>query len=122
MPRVSRGTTSHRRHKALLEQTKGFRTGRRTQVKRASEALMQAQQFAYRDRRTKKRDFRRAWIVRINSAVRAHDMSYSQFMNALRLQNITLDRKVLADMALNTPEAFSALVTTVRTSATAQNA
>lgn len=110
MPRVKRGIMTHKRHAALLERAKGFRTGRRTLFKRAKEALLRADQFAYRDRRTKKRDFRSQWIVRINGVVREEGMSYSAFMHALKVQNIGLNRKVLSDMALNDIDSLRALV------------
>ncbi len=110
MPRVKRGVSTHKRHAYILERAKGFRNGRRTLIKRATEALLKAGQFAYRDRRTKKRDLRSAWIVRINAAVREHGMSYSTFMSKLKTSGLELDRKVLADMALNHPEAFAAVV------------
>jgi large subunit ribosomal protein L20 len=110
MPRVKRGVTTHKRHKKLLERAKGFRNGRRTLVKRATEALLKAGQFAYRDRRTKKRDMRRAWIVRINAAVRPHGMSYSQFIARLKEQNIDVNRKVLSDMALQDHDGLNALI------------
>jgi large subunit ribosomal protein L20 len=110
MPRVKRGTTTHKRHASLLERAKGFRTGRHTLFKRASEALLQAGQFAYRDRRNKKRDLRRGWIVRINAAVRAHGMTYSEFMAALAKSGIMVNRKMLAEMALQEPAALEGLV------------
>jgi large subunit ribosomal protein L20 len=110
MPRVKRGTTTHKRHKSLLERAKGFRNGRRKLVKRATEALLKAGQFAYRDRRTKKRDMRRSWIVRINAAVRPHGISYSQFIAKLKEQNIDINRKVLSDMALNDLNALESLI------------
>ena len=110
MPRVKRGTTTHRRHASLLERAKGFRTGRSTLFKRASEALLQAGQFAYRDRRTKKRDLRRGWIVRINAAVRQHGMTYSEFMASLSKSGIMVNRKMLAEMALQEPAALEAMV------------
>jgi large subunit ribosomal protein L20 len=110
MPRVKRGINTHKRHKKLLERAKGFRNGRRTLVKRATEALLKAGQFAYRDRRTKKRDMRRSWIVRINAAVRPHGISYSQFMAKMKEQNIDVNRKMLSDMALNDLDGLNALV------------
>lgn len=110
MPRVKRGIQTHKRHSALLARAKGFRNGRRTLFKRANEALLKAGQFAYRDRRNKKRDFRRGWIVRINSAVREHGHSYSTFMAAMKKANIDINRKMLADMALNDAPALEALV------------
>lgn len=108
MSRVKRGTTTHKRHAAVLERAKGFRTGRSTLYRRASEALLKAGQFAYRDRRTKKRDMRRGWIVRINAAAREHGVTYSVLMNRMRAAEIGLDRKMLADLALNEPAAFEA--------------
>lgn len=116
MPRVKRGTTTHRRHAALLERAKGFRTGRRKLVRRASEALLKAGQFAYRDRRTKKRDLRRSWIVRINAAVRQHGMTYSSFINLAGKSGISLNRKVLSEMAIHEPAALEALVKQVAAS------
>ena len=110
MPRVKRGVTTHKRHANILARAKGFRNGRRTLVKRANEALLKAGQFAYRDRRNKKRDLRRAWIVRINAAVREHGMSYSTFMSATRKQGIDLNRKMLSEMALNDNSTLEALV------------
>ncbi len=110
MPRVKRGINTHKRHANILERAKGFRNGRRKLIKRANEALLKAGQFAYRDRRTKKRDFRRSWIVRINSAVRPHGISYSQFIFKLKEQNIMLDRKVLSEMALNDQSALDNLI------------
>lgn len=110
MTRVKRGINVHKRHSNLLARAKGFRTGRKNLFKRANEALLKAGMSAYRDRRTKKRDFRRAWIVRINAAVRLHGLTYSEFMNKLTASGITLDRKVLAEMALKEPQAFTNLV------------
>ena len=110
MPRVKRGTLTHKRHANLLERAKGFRTGRNNLFKRASEALLQAGQFAYRDRRTKKRDLRRAWIVRINAAVRQYGLTYSEFMAALAKNGILVNRKILSEMALQEPASLEALV------------
>lgn len=110
MPRVKRGTTTHKRHASLLERAKGFRNTRRTSVKRATEALLHAGQYAYRDRRTKKRDFRRAWIVRINAGVRMYDMTYSEFMKKLKDSGSTLNRKMLSELALKDAPTFEALV------------
>src|SRR5258706_11056809 len=99
MPRVKRGVTSRARHKKVLAQAKGY-TQRRSSVYRvAKQAVMKAGQYAYRDRRQRKRVFRSLWIARINAAVREHDLSYSAFINGLRRAAIHLDRKVLADMA-----------------------
>ena len=110
MPRVKRGVTARARHKKVLEQAKGFR-GRRNNVFRvANEAVMRAGQYAYRDRRNKKRDFRSLWITRINAAVREHGLSYSVFMNGLKKAAITVDRKVLADIAVMDKPAFTKFV------------
>src|SRR5471032_567625 len=110
MPRVKRGVTARARHKKVLDQAKGFR-GRRNNVFRiAKEAVMKAGQYAYRDRRNKKRDFRALWITRINTATRELGMSYSVFMNALKKAEIEIDRKVLADLAVMDKPAFAALV------------
>jgi len=110
MPRVKRGLNTHKRHAALLERAKGYRNGRRTLVKRAKEATLKAGQFAYRDRRTKKRDMRRGWIGRINAGVRQHGMSYSRFMNLLKESGSTIDRKTLAHLISTDMPAFEALV------------
>ncbi len=117
MPRVKRGINTHKKHANLLARAKGFRNGRRTLVKRATEALLKAGQFAYRDRRNKKRDLRRAWIVRINAAVRLHGMSYSTFMSAMRKQGIEVNRKMLSDMALHDTAALETLVKQVAAAA-----
>ena len=110
MPRVKRGVTARARHKKVLDLAKGYR-GRRGNVYRvAKEAVMKAGQYAYRDRRTKKREFRALWITRINAAVREHGLSYSVFMNALKKAEIEIDRKVLADLAVMDKPAFAALV------------
>jgi large subunit ribosomal protein L20 len=111
MPRVKRGVTAHARHKKVLAQAKGFR-GRRGNVFRvAKQAVMKAGQYAYRDRRVKKREFRALWIARINAAAREHGMSYSAFINGLKKAAIELDRKVLADMAVFDKPAFAQLAT-----------
>ena len=110
MPRVKRGVTARARHKKVLDLAKGYR-GRRGNVYRiAKEAVMKAGQYAYRDRRTKKREFRALWITRINAAAREHGMSYSVFMNSLKKAAIEIDRKVLADLAVLDKPAFAALV------------
>ncbi|MFK5881760.1 MAG: 50S ribosomal protein L20 [Sulfurospirillum sp.] len=110
MARVKTGVVRRRRHKKILKQAKGFYSGRRKHFRKAKEQLERSLVYAYRDRRTKKRDFRRLWIVRINAACRLNDISYSRFINALNKANIQLDRKILADMAMNDPEAFTAVV------------
>ena len=107
MPRVKRGVTAKARHKKVLDQAKGYR-GRRNAVYRiAKEAVMKAGQYAYRDRRVKKREFRALWISRINAAVRELGMSYSVFMNGLKKASIDIDRKVLADLAVHDKGAFT---------------
>ena len=109
MPRVKRGVTARARHKKVLALAKGFR-GRRKNVWRiAKEAVMKAGQYAYRDRRNRKRTFRALWIARINAAVRSHGMTYSVFMNGLKKASIEVDRKVLADLAVFDKPAFAAL-------------
>lgn len=114
MPRVKRGVTARARHKKVIAQAKGFR-GRRNNVFRvAKQAVMRAGQYAYRDRRNKKRVFRALWITRINAAVREHGMSYSVFINGLKKAAIGLDRKVLADLAVTDKAAFAAIVGQVR--------
>lgn len=105
--RVKTGTVRHRRHKRLLKQARGFYSGRRKHFRKAKEQLERSLVYAYRDRRQKKRDFRRLWIVRINAATRLNGMNYSTFMHGLKLANIELDRKILADMAMNAPESFT---------------
>ncbi|MCF6206812.1 MAG: 50S ribosomal protein L20 [Sulfurovum sp.] len=105
--RVKTGIVRHRRHKKLLKQARGFYSGRRKHFRKAKEQLERSLVYAYRDRRQKKRDFRKLWIIRINAAARLNDLNYSRFMHGLKLANIELDRKILADMAMNNPEAFT---------------
>ncbi|HEY8108438.1 MAG TPA: 50S ribosomal protein L20 [Patescibacteria group bacterium] len=109
MTRVKRGVTAHRRHKRVLRQTKGYRGLRRHSIKKAREALLKAWSHAYRDRRTRKRDFRRLWIQRINAGARQHGLSYSRFMAGAKAAGIELNRKMLADIAYNDPQAFAAI-------------
>jgi large subunit ribosomal protein L20 len=110
MPRVKRGVTARARHKKVLDQAKGFR-GRRNNVYRiAKEAVMKAGQYAYRDRRNKKREFRSQWITRINAGAREAGVSYSQFMAGIKKAGIEIDRKVLADLAVFDKPAFSRIV------------
>lgn len=109
MPRVKTGVVRHRRHKKVLKLARGFYSGRRKHFRKAKEQLERSMVYAYRDRKQKKRDFRRLWIVRINAACRLNDMNYSTFMNGLKKAGIELDRKILADMAMNDPAAFTAL-------------
>ena len=116
MPRVKRGVTARARHKKIINLAKGYR-GRRNNVYRiAKQAVMRAGQYAYRDRRTKKRVFRSLWIARINAASREHGVSYSRFIAGLNKAAISLDRKVLADMAVNDKPAFAAVVAKVKAS------
>ncbi len=105
--RVKTGVVRSRRHKRLLKQARGFYSGRRKHFRKAKEQLERSLVYAYRDRRQKKRDFRRLWIVRINAATRLNGMNYSTFMHGLKVANIELDRKILADMAMNAPESFA---------------
>lgn len=114
MPRVKRGVTARARHKKVLEAAKGYR-GRRGNVYRiAKQAVMRAGQYAYRDRRTKKRVFRALWITRINAATRELGLSYSVFTNGLKRAAIDIDRKVLADLAVHDKAAFAAIVSKVK--------
>ena len=110
MARVKRGVTSHARHKKVLKQVKGQYGRRKNTIRIAKQALEKAMQYAYRDRRTKKREFRSLWIQRINAGVRAEGITYSKFINGLNKSGIKLDRKVLADIAYNDPEAFKSIV------------
>ncbi|MBN1483272.1 MAG: 50S ribosomal protein L20 [Chloroflexia bacterium] len=110
MPRVKRGKTVRRRHDKIREQAKGYQAGRRRLYKRANEAVIRSYAHAYRDRRRRKRDMRRLWIVRINAAARLQGTSYSRLMHGLRLAGISLDRKILAEMAVNNPTAFAQVV------------
>ena len=106
MSRVNRSVNSRKKRRATLGRTKGYRGQAHSSYKRAKEALLKADSYAYRDRRNRKRDFRRLWIVRIGAAARREGMSYSQFMHGLREAGIELDRKVLADIAVRDPETF----------------
>ena len=110
MARVKRGVTSHARHKKVLKQVKGQFGRRKNTIRIAKQALEKAMQYAYRDRRAKKREFRSLWIQRINAGVRAEGITYSKFINGLNKSGIKLDRKVLADIAYNDPEAFKSIV------------
>ena len=110
MPRVKRGVTAHARHKKILALAKGFRGRRKNVFRIAKQAVMKAGQYAYRDRRTRKRVFRQLWIARINAASRELGVTYSRFMAGLKKAQIDIDRKVLADLAVKQPEAFTAVV------------
>tara|TARA_S200000501_G_C20821304_1_gene742937 strand:+ start:1497 stop:1862 length:366 start_codon:yes stop_codon:yes gene_type:complete len=114
MPRVKRGVTAKARHKKVLEAAKGFR-GRRSKVFRvAKQAVMKAGLYAYRDRRNKKRTFRSLWITRINAASREHGLTYSTFMNGLKRSEISIDRKILADIAVMDKLAFAKIIDQVK--------
>jgi large subunit ribosomal protein L20 len=106
MTRVKRSVHARKKRRATLALAKGYRGDAHSSYKRAKEAVMRADAYAYRDRRNRKRDFRRLWITRINAAARQHDLSYSQFMHGLKQAGIELDRKVLADIAVRDPETF----------------
>ena len=110
MARVKRGTTSHARHKKVLKLAKGYRGRSKNCFRIALQRVEKALQYAYRDRRTKKREFRGLWIQRINAGVRMHGLNYSQFMHGLKLANVELDRKVLADLAMNEAAMFSTII------------
>ncbi len=110
MPRVKTGVVRRRRHKKILKMAKGFYSGRRKHFRKAKEQIEHSLVYAYRDRRQKKRDFRKLWIVRINAACRLNGINYSRFMNGLKLAGIELDRKILADMAMNDADAFASVV------------
>jgi large subunit ribosomal protein L20 len=114
MARVKRGTTTHARHKKVLEQSKGFVGRSSTNYRIALERLEKSLQYAYRDRRVKKREFRGLWIQRINAAVRAHGLTYSRFIFGLDKAGIEIDRKVLAALAYDDAAAFEAIVAKVR--------
>ena len=118
MPRVKRGTVVRARHKKVLKQAKGFRGRRKNVYRVAKQAVMKAGQYAYRDRRQKKRQFRALWIARINAAVRELGMSYSAFMSGLKRANIDIDRKVLADLAVADKPAFAKIAGQVKASLT----
>ena len=112
MPRTKGGTVTHRRHKKVLDQAKGYYGARSRNFRTATQAVDKANQYATRDRKNRKRQFRALWIQRINAAVRAHDesLTYSKFINGLAKAGIEVDRKVLADLAVHEPEAFGAIV------------
>ena len=110
MARVKGGARAHARHKKVIKQAKGYYGRRKNCFRTAVQAVEKAGQYAYRDRRTKKRNFRALWIQRINAAARLHDMTYATFMHGLKLSGIDLDRKVLSDIAIREPEQFAAIV------------
>jgi len=114
MARVKRGVTSHAKHKKVLKSVKGYWGRRKNNIRMAKQAMEKAMQYAYRDRRAKKRDFRSLWIQRINAGVRSEGMTYSKFINGLNKSGVKLDRKVLADLAYDHPEAFKTIVKKVQ--------
>ena len=114
MPRVKSGVQAHARHKKVIKAAAGYRGRRKSCFRTATQAVDKARQYAYRDRRVKKRDFRALWITRINAAARMHGMSYSRFMHGLSEAGIELDRKVLSDIAIRDAEGFAKLAETAR--------
>ena len=116
MPRANSSVPRHRRHRKIVKQAKGYYGARSRNFKAAKDAVEKAGLYAYRDRRNKKRDFKSLWIQRINAGVREEGMTYSKFINGLSKSKIKLDRKVLADLAYNNPEAFKSLVKKVQLS------
>ena len=117
MPRVKRGVPAHRRHKKLLNLAKGFRMTHRTLFRPANEAVLHALEYAYRDRRARKRDMRKLWIARINAATRSQGMPYNQFMHGLKLAGVNINRKMLADLAVRDAESFTELITIAKSGA-----
>jgi large subunit ribosomal protein L20 len=117
--RVKRSVHARKKRRATLARAKGYRGQAHSSYKRAKEALLKAEGYAYRDRRNKKRDFRRLWITRINAAARREGMSYSQFMHGMRVAGVELDRKVLADIAVRDPETFRRFAERAREAAAA---
>jgi len=115
MPRVKRGVTAHAKHKKILKQAKGYRGARSRVFRVAKQAVIKAGQYAYRDRRQRKRQFRALWIARINAAARECGLSYSRFINGLHKAGIEIDRKVLADLAVLNKDAFAALADKAKT-------
>ncbi len=113
MSRVKRGVTAHARHKKVLEKAKGYYGARKNVYRVAVQAVTKAGQYAYRDRKVKKRNFRALWIIRINAACRLNGTTYSTFINGLKTKGIDLDRKILADLAVNDQKAFADLVNSV---------
>jgi large subunit ribosomal protein L20 len=114
MARVKRGVTASARHKKVLKKAKGYYNARGKIYRAAKQAVIKAGQYAFRDRRVKKREFRALWIARINAAIRPHGLSYSKFINGLKLAGIEVDRKVLADLAVHDEAAFAALAEQVK--------
>ena len=115
MPRANSSVPRHRRHRKIVKQAKGYYGARSRNFKAAKDAVEKAGLYAYRDRRQKKRQFRRLWIIRINAAARQNGLSYSQFISKIKAKGIDLDRKVLADLAMNQPDAFAQLAMAIST-------
>ena len=115
MPRVKRGVTAHKKHKKVLQRTEGHYGARHKLIKTARESMMHALRYAYRDRRNRKRDMRQLWITRINAAARMHGMRYGDLIHGLQLANVSVDRKVMADLAITDLAAFGALVKAAQT-------
>ena len=113
MPRANSSVPRHRRHRKIVKQAKGYYGARSRTFKSAKDAVVKAGLYAYRDRRQRKRQFRRLWITRINAACRLNGITYSAFINGLKLKGIELDRKILADMAVNDPQSFSKLISSL---------
>lgn len=116
MTRVKRGVPAKARHKKVLDAAKGFRGRRKNVYRVAKQAVMRAGQYAYRDRRTKKRDLRRLWILRINAGTRQYGLRYSEFINGLKLAEVNINRKILAELAVNDKAAFEAVVNQIKKS------
>ena len=119
MSRVKRGVTTHARHRKIIKKAKGYYGRRKNTFRAANQAVEKAGQYAYRDRKVKKRNFRSLWIQRINAAAREHGLTYGRFINGLSNAGIAIDRKVLADLAVREPEAFKALVAKAESAASA---
>ena len=113
MPRANSSVPRHRRHRKIVKQAKGYYGARSRTFKSAKDAVVKAGLYAYRDRRQRKRQFRRLWITRINAACRLNGTTYSAFINGLKLKGIELDRKILADMAINDPQSFKKLISSI---------
>ncbi len=114
MVRVKRGVTAHARHRKIVKMAKGYYGTRNRLFRRANEAVMKAMKYAYRDRKNRKREFRRLWIIRINAAARMHGLQYNRFMQGLKLANVAVDRKMLADIAVHDNAAFGQFAETAR--------
>jgi len=114
MARVKRGVTAHAKHKKVLKQAKGYYGRRKNTIRTAKAAVDKGHQYAYRDRKARKRNFRALWIQRINAAVREHGLTYSRFVDGLAKAGVEVDRKVLSDLAIHQPDAFKALVETAQ--------